>query len=227
MKKIFLKIFIILIIIGICALALVIFWALNNPFNKLADWYGINFATSISINEVIITGITEETRLITAVVETRCAIQADRTPGHKFTPWLSNILEKFFEKRQLISFYGNALFTVDLGQLMKEDINEYNGSVIISVPAPQFSHIYLNPDKIGFTPTETGIFILGEMSFTAEEFTEMEILAISVMTENLNNDAEITSELNANAETALRELIRAILSDSEFSGHEIIIDWKS
>lgn len=78
---------------------------------------------------------------------------------------------KAFTKTQLLTYKGTATYTVDLGELKKDDItlDEEGMTVHLRIPHAKLEPININENDIEFGNVERGLLGLGKMTMAPEE----------------------------------------------------------
>lgn len=173
--------------------------------------------TEADISEILVKGVLKECRLITTEIYLNCDITIDE----------SYYELDIFKKRQKLTFYASALFSVDLEGFTADDIffAENKKTAYIYIEKPQLAFITVDNDKTVINKTEKGLLRFGEIKITPESYNEIESEAIKKMTEQINNEeVKILSEYNAGI--AIKDLFLNILSVTEYSDYDIIVEYK-
>ena len=98
-----------------------------------------------------------------------------------------------FTKTQLITYNGSVVYTVDLGQLRKSDINfnEEEKTITLKIPHANQEQINIPEDQIQFGDTNKGILAFGDITMTAEQAAAVQAEARIRMQEKLDNEKTI------------------------------------
>lgn len=122
---------------------------------------------------------------------------------------------KIFEKSQIVTYNGTAIYVVDLSQLSKKDIivDRENKKVILDIPNATMRAINIDEREIQFADVERGLMAFGQMKLTLERVKEMQEFLRSKMEEKLveRNEAE---KANQFAEKAVWEIFQPLISKS-------------
>ena len=104
---------------------------------------------------------------------------------------------KIFTKCQLLTYHGEATYTVDLSNVKERDImlDEENKTIKLYIPHVERNTINIPSDKIEFGDTEKGVLAFGDIKLTAEQVSMVETEARSKMESRLAEDkVEETAE---------------------------------
>lgn len=94
---------------------------------------------------------------------------------------------KIFTKTQLLTYKGTATYTVDLGELSKEDItlDEEKMTVHLKIPHAALEEINIDEKEMEFGDVERGLFGIGKISLEPEDMAKIQEEARKKMTEKL------------------------------------------
>lgn len=120
---------------------------------------------------------------------------------------------KVFSKTQLLTYKGTATYTVDLGELSKDDItlDEEELTVHIKIPSPVLEPININEDDIEFGDVDRGLLGIGKMSMTPEESKEVVSEARNKMMEKLEEE-KTAEEAERFAKLSVWEIYQPIIN---------------
>ncbi len=95
-----------------------------------------------------------------------------------------------FTKNQVITYYGTAVYTVDLSKLSKADIvfNEEEKMITLKIPHAVQEDINIPEDKIQFSDPEKGLLAFGELKATPEQIMKVQAGARQKMQDKLDSD---------------------------------------
>ncbi len=134
---------------------------------------------------------------------------------------------KIFSKHQLITYKGEATYTVDLGQLKKEDItlvdNENEKTVHIKIPRPVLEPINIPEDQIEYGDVEKGLLALGDLKMKAEDISLIQGEARTKMEEKLEKE-NILKTAERFAVMSVWEIYQPIV-DSVTSGYSLEVEF--
>ena len=93
-----------------------------------------------------------------------------------------------FTKNQVITYYGEAVYTVDLASLRKSDISydDEQRIVTLKIPHAKQEEINIPEEKIQFGTTTGGLLAFGEITLTPEETYKIQAGAREKMQELLD-----------------------------------------
>ena len=133
---------------------------------------------------------------------------------------------KVFSKTQILTYKGTATYTVDLGELTKDDItlDEDELTVHIAIPGPELEPININEDDIEFGDVDRGLLGLGKMSMTPEESKEVVSEARNKMMEKLEEE-NMVEEAERFAKLSAWEIYQPIIN-TVTKGYSLEIDIK-
>ena len=95
-----------------------------------------------------------------------------------------------FMKTKNITYHGTGIYTVDLKDISKDDIEVDNDKKTVTITVPHSTLKTVNPDydKIEFEDTELGMFAIFDLTLTAEQQNEIEKSVMADMREMLSED---------------------------------------
>ena len=95
-----------------------------------------------------------------------------------------------FTKNQVITYYGTAVYTVDLSKLSKSDIvfNEEEKMITLKIPHAKQEEINIPEDKIQFSDPERGLLAFGDIKATPEQIMKVQAGARQKMQDKLDAD---------------------------------------
>lgn len=118
---------------------------------------------------------------------------------------------KVFNKCKLMTYHGSTIYTVDMSQLKRTDIevDDDTNTVILYIPKPK--HGKINIDKIEFGDTEKGVLAIGDIKLEAEQYNEIEQNVKEKMEDKL---VEIEAQKTANdfAVKTIWEMYKPLIS---------------
>ena len=133
---------------------------------------------------------------------------------------------KVFTKTQLITYKGSANYTVDLGELEKDDItlDEETKTVHMRIPHAVQEEININENEMEVGDVDRGILGIGEISITPEENQQLQSEARKKMQETL--DAEnMISEADRFAKMSVWEIYQPIINKVT-SGYSLKVEFE-
>ena len=104
---------------------------------------------------------------------------------------LANI--KIFEKNQLITYHGTAVYTVDLSLLAQDDIvmDADAKTITIYIPHSQMEEINIPEEKMEFGDVTSGWLAFGDIKLTPEQHQSIQAAARARMEQKLEETAAI------------------------------------
>lgn len=131
------------------------------------DWYYLNEHKIAEFQTVIIETFNDESKLIVKSIEASVSVTLS---NDAFMNWSA------LKKTQTLTYTGTGNFVIDLSLLGSQNIelDNENSKVVISVPRPQLEPVEIDPDLFEATETTSGILAFGEMTFTAQEYNDLE-----------------------------------------------------
>ena len=131
---------------------------------------------------------------------------------------------KVFTKTQLLTYKGTATYTVDLGELSKDDItlDEEKMTVHIKIPDAELEPININENDIEFGDVERGLLGIGKMSMTPEQQQEVQSEARNKMMEKLEAD-NTAEEAERFAKLSVWEIYQPIINQVT-SGYSLEVE---
>lgn len=118
-----------------------------------------------------------------------------------------------FSKKQLITYKGTATYTVDLGELSRDDItlDESEMTVRIEIPHAVLEPINIDENDIEFGEIERGALGFGKITATPEEMAEVQSMARDKMMEKLEEQKAI-EEADRFAKMSVWEIYQPIIN---------------
>lgn len=184
----------VLFVLSIVAIVLVVFYGIykstkNNSDITSAtsaesteeDWYSLSERTIAEFQPVIIKKFNDESKLLVQSIEAEVSVTIS---NKAFMNWDA------LKKTQTLTYAGKGDFAVNLSLLGAQNIeldNDHN-KVIISIPRPQLEPIEIDPDLFKADETTSGILAFGEMTFTAQEYNDLEKEVKTKLTDALDTD---------------------------------------
>lgn len=156
----------------------------------------------IITNETIINELKKKKELIVMEADLSADVTIDASWGN----W------DVFKKMQLIHFYGNGLYTVDLSNIPENNItiDLDHGTISVRIPKPSIKSIYVDEEKTLFESTKNGLLRFGDIRLTPEEFEFMIVTAKKSMQKKLENESTYNKALS-NAEEAMTDLMNSLI----------------
>lgn len=120
---------------------------------------------------------------------------------------------KIFSKTQLLTYKRTATYTVDWGQLSKDDItlDEEKLTVHLKIPKAKLENINVNSDEMEFGDVEHGLLARGKITFTPEENKEIQNEARNKMEEKLE-EQKSAEEADRFARMSVWEIYQPIIN---------------
>ena len=117
-----------------------------------------------------------------------------------------------FTKCQLITYNGEVVYTVDLGQLRATDIHfdEENKTIVLSIPHAVQEEINIPEDQIQFGDTSKGLLAFGDIKMTVEQATKVQAGAREKMQQKLE-EQKVQETADRFAKLAVWELYSPII----------------
>lgn len=133
---------------------------------------------------------------------------------------------KVFSKTQLLTYKGIATYTVDLGQLSKDDISldEEKMTVHLRIPHAVQETININEDDIEFGDVDRGVLGFGKISTTPEENKEVVAEARNKMEEKLEKEGTINTA-DRFAKMSVWEIYQPII-DKVTTGYSLEVEFE-
>ena len=177
--------------------------------------HGILGYTAADFQEAIIGDSEQLKKLEVFETEVSDAVQLTNTG-------LANL--KVFTKTQLLTYKGTATYTVDLGELSKDDItlDEEKMTVHIKIPDAELEPININENDIEFGDVERGLLGIGKMSMTPEQQQEVQSEARNKMMEKLEAD-NTAEEAERFAKLSVWEIYQPIINQVT-SGYSLEVE---
>lgn len=94
-----------------------------------------------------------------------------------------------FTKTKLITYHGTVVYTVDLANLKKSDIqfNEEEKIITLYIPHAKQEEINIPEDQIQFGDTQGGLLAFGDLKLTPEQTAQIQAGARAKMQEKLDS----------------------------------------
>ena len=177
--------------------------------------HGILGYTAADFQEAILGDSEQLKKLEVFETEVSDAVQLTNTG-------LANL--KVFTKTQLLTYKGTATYTVDLGELSKDDItlDEEKMTVHIKIPDAELEPININENDIEFGDVERGLLGIGKMSMTPEQQQEVQSEARNKMMEKLEAD-NTAEEAERFAKLSVWEIYQPIINQVT-SGYSLEVE---
>lgn len=133
---------------------------------------------------------------------------------------------KVFTKTQLLNYKGTVTYTVDLGELSKDDItlDEEAMTVHIKIPHAMQEEININEKDLEVGDVERGLLGIGEISMTPEEIQEVQTEARNKMQEKLDEE-NVIAEADRFAKMSVWEIYQPII-DKVTTGYSLEVEFK-
>ena len=133
---------------------------------------------------------------------------------------------KVFTKSQLLTYKGTVTYTVDLGELEKDDItlDEESMTVHVKIPHAVQGEININENEIEVGDVDRGLLGIGEISMTPEENQKVQSEARNKMQETLDEEDTI-SEADRFAKMSVWEIYQPII-DKVTTGYSLKVEFE-
>ncbi len=131
------------------------------------DVYYMDEHQLAEFSDVIIEQFHKESELSVSSVEASVSVDLKKT----------GILDiDLLNKTQKLTYRGSGRFYVDLSLLGQHSISLDNAasSITIEIPHTRLAEIEIDPDQFTFEETEKGLLAFGELTFTAEEYNDLQ-----------------------------------------------------
>jgi hypothetical protein len=130
-----------------------------------------------------------------------------------------------FSKKQLITYKGTATYTVDLGELSRDDItlDESEMTVRIKIPHAVREPINIDENDIEFGEIERGALGFGKITATPEEMAEVQSMARDKMMEKLE-EQKTAEEADRFAKMSVWEIYQPIIN-AVTSGYSLEVEF--
>lgn len=98
---------------------------------------------------------------------------------------------EIFSKTKQITFHGTGLFTVNMADLSKYDIelDKETKTVTIYIDSAELSYVNINLEETEFEETDKGLLSFGDINLTPEQQQQMEVQVKQIMTRKLDIDS--------------------------------------
>ena len=118
-----------------------------------------------------------------------------------------------FSKKQLITYKGTATYTVDLGELSRDDItlDESEMTVRIRIPHAVLEPINIDENDIEFGDVERGLLGVGKMTMKPEDMAKVQSEARDKMMEKLE-EQKTAEEADRFAKMSVWEIYQPIIN---------------
>ena len=133
---------------------------------------------------------------------------------------------KVFTKSQLLTYKGTVTYTVDLGELEKDDItlDEESMTVHVKIPHAVQGEININENEIEVGDVDRGLLGIGEISMTPEENQKVQSEARNKMQETLDEE-DVISEADRFAKMSVWEIYQPII-DKVTTGYSLKVEFE-
>ena len=135
---------------------------------------------------------------------------------------------KIFSKNQLITYHGDATYTVDLGQLSKDDItlkdDDKEKKVYLVIPLPKLKEINIPENKIEYGDLKKGFLAIGDLKLTPQQITEVQNAARKKMEEKLEQE-NVMETAERFAKMSVWEIYQPII-DGVTSGYSLEVEFE-
>lgn len=133
---------------------------------------------------------------------------------------------KVFTKTQLINYKGTVTYTVNLGELSKDDItlDEDAMKVHLRIPHAVQEEININENDIEVGDVERGLLGIGEINMTTEEIQEVQSEARNKMQEKLDEE-NVIGEADRFAKMSVWEIYQPII-DKVTTGYSLEVEFE-
>lgn len=133
---------------------------------------------------------------------------------------------KVFTKSQLLTYKGTVTYTVDLGELEKDDItlDEEAMTVHVKIPHAVQGEININENEIEVGDVDRGLLGIGEISMTPEENQKVQSEARNKMQETLDEE-DVISEADRFAKMSVWEIYQPII-DKVTTGYSLKVEFE-
>ncbi|GHV11520.1 hypothetical protein FACS1894219_02800 [Clostridia bacterium] len=166
------------------------------------------------IRDAVVETLGNQVKLLTSEISLSCEIVVDESV------WDWDILVK----RQKITFYGMAIYAVDLADFTAESVtaDDISKTVTITIPRPFLLSLSLEPERTSPGRVEKGMLRFGDIKITPAQFTRLEIDARVNMVAKLHTD-EVEDEILSNAKKAAEELFGNVVSSATGGEYSVVI----
>ena len=133
---------------------------------------------------------------------------------------------KVFTKTQLLNYKGTVTYTVDLGELSKDDItlDEEAMKVHLKIPHAVQEEININENDLEVGDVDRGLLGIGEISMTPEEIQQLQSEARNKMQEKLDEE-NVIDEADRFAKMSVWEIYQPII-DKVTTGYSLEVEFK-
>ena len=120
---------------------------------------------------------------------------------------------KIFEKNQMITYHGTAVYTVDLSRLSSNDINldEKKKTVTLYIPHSEMEQINIPEDQMDFGDIARGWLAFGDIKLTPEQSAEVQAAARKKMEQKLE-ETNAVAQADRFAKMSVWELYQSVVS---------------
>lgn len=133
---------------------------------------------------------------------------------------------KVFTKTQLLNYKGTVTYTVDLGELSKDDItlDEEAMTVHLKIPHAVQGDININENDLEVGDVDRGLLGIGEISMTPDENQKLQSEARNKMQEKLDEE-KVIEEADRFAKMSVWEIYQPII-DKVTTGYSLNVEFK-
>ena len=120
---------------------------------------------------------------------------------------------KAFEKNQVVTYHGTAVYTVDLSKLSANDfrLDEERNKLIMYIPHCQMEQINIPEGQIEFGNISRGLLAFGKMDVSPEEMREVQAKAREKMEKKLE-EAKALDQADRFAKMTVWELYQPVVT---------------
>lgn len=213
LKKMFKRIFFILLIIILFIVSINLYKVFNSYTDINNNIKKSIIETEFITKENIINNLKNANKLITLEVELSQTIKVDKSFGSS----------ELFSKYQYIKFFADCSYYVDISKITTDDIviDNTNNKLTLVVPNPEIYLININKDKTSFSEAVNGLFRFGEVNLSFDEIKSLEENVYKSF-ENIISSDDIYSEALSSSNLALKDF----LSNMTKSDTEILLYFK-
>lgn len=209
----------VLIVIGLLAyLFIPKFTTINKRFNSI---FGFDEAVSdhdLTLNNYKIFGYTaadfEEAVLGEAKQQKKLIVYSQNMSDVATLVNTGLFKWKVFTKSQMMTYYGQVDYTVDLTKISKNDLSYDDADHIITIRIPHAvqEEINIPEDKIQFADPEKGLLAIGELKVSPEDMYAVQAEARAKMQQKLDDD-KVLETADRFAKLSITELFTPIIKD--------------
>ena len=120
---------------------------------------------------------------------------------------------KVFTKTQLITYYGTAIYTIDLGKIREDSIvlDEDSKKITLTIPHSTLKPINIQASDIKFGDVDKGILAFGDLKLSIEETQKVQMEAQKKMEEKLTEE-KIADEADKFGKMVVWEIYQPIVT---------------